>query len=251
MLTQTFYHLPGSNSLLEKALWRQGCKDWFDFLKRPDYFDIGSLKYDHWLNPLQETLKAYHEKNAHYFELILSSQNTWRAWEYFKDSCVYLDIETNGGRGEGSTTIVGLYDGDEFNCLVKGKNLHHLPEIISQYKMMITFHGRAFDIPVLRNEFPGISFPGIHLDLCPTLKQLGFKGGLKKIEDQLGIVRAEPTQGMTGFDAVRLWRLYQRTDNKEALEMLIAYNKEDVVNLKSLAEYSYHRLACLLGGAIN
>ena len=43
-------------------------------------------------------------------------------------------------------------------------------------------------------------------------------------------------EGLNGFDAVRLWRLYNRGGRgaEEARRLLIAYNREDVVNMKTL-----------------
>lgn len=243
MLTKTFYHFPGSSVLLEKSLWKQGCKDWFDFLLRPDRFQLGSLDYKAWLNPIQQSLQAYHEKDALYFDRVLGPHQAWRAWKDYRDSCVYLDIETNGSRGPGAVTVVGLYDGADFKCLIRDKDLHHLQELLSKYQMVVTFHGYGFDIPVLKNEFSGIVFPPIHLDLCPTLRQIGLKGGLKKIEEQLGLNRSQDTTGLTGYDAVRLWRSYLYSGNQRALDTLVAYNKEDVVNLEVLAEYAYEQLS--------
>lgn len=45
-----------------------------------------------------------------------------------------------------------------------------------------------------------------------------------------------------GFEAVRLWRKYCRGD-KAALKLLIDYNREDVVNLKTMMEQIYATLA--------
>ena len=47
---------------------------------------------------------------------------------------------------------------------------------------------------------------------------------------------------MNGFEAVKLWKHYER-GNKEALERLVQYNKEDVINLKPLMEFAYKELS--------
>jgi uncharacterized protein YprB with RNaseH-like and TPR domain len=54
-----------------------------------------------------------------------------------------------------------------------------------------------------------------------------------------------------GFDAVRLWRRYEDGDD-DALDLLLAYNMEDVVNLEPLAEFAYEglRSLCLDGGFV-
>jgi uncharacterized protein YprB with RNaseH-like and TPR domain len=73
------------------------------------------------------------------------------------------------------------------------------------------------------------------------LRRIGYSGGLKNIEKLLGISRSEDTEGMTGFDAVKLWRQYERGD-REALDKLIKYNKEDIVNLKTIIELTYPKM---------
>jgi uncharacterized protein YprB with RNaseH-like and TPR domain len=64
---------------------------------------------------------------------------------------------------------------------------------------------------------------------------LGLRGGLKSIEEQLGLIRDPAVQGLNGFDAVLLWKNYQWGD-ESALERLILYNTMDIVQLKPLME---------------
>ncbi|MGD9577374.1 MAG: ribonuclease H-like domain-containing protein, partial [Syntrophorhabdus sp.] len=65
-------------------------------------------------------------------------------------------------------------------------------------------------------------------------KQLKIKGGLKELEKMYGIERK--TEGVNGFKAVQLWEIYRRHGRKDALELLLEYNKEDVLNLIPLEE---------------
>lgn len=137
--------------------------------------------------------------------------------------------------------MCGLFDGVEFRALVDGNDLGQFPDIISNYSMIVTFFGSGFDLPMLQRRFPNWKPDQIHIDLCPTLKRLGLRGGLKKIESQLGISRVSEAQGLSGIDAIRLWRMH-RYGSDTALDTLIAYNREDVVNLEKLAEFAYSRL---------
>jgi uncharacterized protein len=154
---------------------------------------------------------------------------------------VYLDIETDGAAGN-AVTIIGLYDGKNYRCLIQGEDLENFRDVISHYSMVVTFFGFSYDIPVLQKQFPGVDFDQIHVDLCPMLGHLNLRGGLKKIEKEIGIERSPETQGLTGRDAVFLWRKHRTRDDANALERLIAYNKEDCVNLERLAEYAYQGL---------
>jgi len=80
-----------------------------------------------------------------------------------------------------------------------------------------------------------------HFDLCFAAKRLGFKGGLKKLELELGIERDESVQGLDGYDAVKLWDHANR-GSQGALETLVRYNREDTVNLMHIASIFYERL---------
>jgi uncharacterized protein YprB with RNaseH-like and TPR domain len=60
----------------------------------------------------------------------------------------------------------------------------------------------------------------------------GLFGGLKRVEEQLGIARR--SKGIDGWDAMRLWSRYEDGGDREALEILLAYNRDDVLNLPVL-----------------
>lgn len=241
VLTQTFCHVPGIGKRTEKALWTQGCRDWDVLLSEPDTFSYGSASRTLARRVIEESRGALDEGRYQFFAESLRASETWRAWEQFRDSCVYLDIETDGSNNRDNVTMIGLYDGRDFKCLIKGQDLENFRDVISHYAMVVTFFGTGFDLPVLEKRFRGFRFDQIHLDLCPTLKKLGIKGGLKKIERQLGLQREEGIDGLTGWDAVQLWRRYLRGDEK-ALDTLIAYNRADVVNMEPIAEYLYREM---------
>ncbi len=251
MLESTFCHVPGVGDHTEQSLWRQGCLTWHTYLRTPSAFSIGGVDRNYFGGFLQTCVDNLKKNDTRFFAQALGSREAWRAWPDFRNRAVYLDIETDGGQSGDSVTMVGLYDGADFTCLVKGVDLDAFPDVIAKYGMIVTFFGSGFDIPMLRRAFPRVRFDHLHLDLCHALKRVGYRGGLKKIEKQLGISRGAETDGLSGWDAVRLWREYQEGRDK-SLETLIEYNKEDVVNLEALAEIAYGRLrnAALLGAGI-
>jgi hypothetical protein len=61
----------------------------------------------------------------------------------------------------------------------------------------------------------------------------------KKCEKALGIDRKE-LDGVDGYFAVVLWNDYKRNKNQKALETLLAYKIEDVINLETLMIRSYN-----------
>ena len=59
-------------------------------------------------------------------------------------------------------------------------------------------------------------------------------GGFKSVERQLGIDRK--LKEINGYEAVKLWWRYVNDYDEDALKTLLEYNREDVINLKTLKE---------------
>ena len=241
MLERTFCHIAGIGPETERSLWKQGFDSWQMLLDNLSDASLGSASRQLVSRELQTSIECLSAKNHQYFRKRLRQRNAWRAFEAFRDQTVYLDIETDGTQSSNSVTMIGLYDGADFRCLIKGDDLESFRDIVSHYSMIVTFFGTGFDLPVLERRFPSLLIDQIHFDLCPALKSLGIRGGLKKIEGFFGIERSAETQGLTGLDAIKLWRRYL-ADDALALKTLISYNREDVVNLEILAEKTYEKL---------
>jgi uncharacterized protein YprB with RNaseH-like and TPR domain len=180
-----------------------------------------------------------HRGDIRFFSDRLSSGDMWRIYDAFKQKVVYLDIETSGGYlGMDEITVIGIYDGLRVQSFVNGTNLDEFEIAIAQYDLVITFNGTTFDLPFIRRWFPNICLPPAHIDLCFLLRRLGYRGGLKKIEKDIGLSREPEIDGINGYDAVLLWKAYQWGD-PGALDRLLQYNTADIVNLKPLMERGY------------
>ncbi len=248
MLESTFIYIPGIGATTETSLWGQGCRTWTDLRGNLDRYSIGTAEPGEVASYLDQSIRNLERGEHSFFRRCLGGREAWRAFPSFRNRCAYLDIETDGGHSGSSVTTIGVYDGSEFKAYVKGQNLHEFPLDIQRFGMIVTFFGTGFDLPMLEKCFPGIVFDQIHLDLCPTLRRVGHRGGLKRIEKALGISRGDQTDGLDGLDAIRLWRRYKTLRDDKALETLIAYNRDDVVNLETLACYTYDRLRRLTLG---
>ena len=153
----------------------------------------------------------------------------------------YLDIETTGLSSFSSDiTVVGIYRccgaESEFVQLV-GRDItsHSLLEALEGVEIIFTYNGRRFDLPFIYDKL-GVDLEEIfpHRDLMFDCWRCNLRGGFKAVERQLGISR-DLTE-VDGREAVRLWWRYVESFDLEALDTLLAYNKEDVVNLKELKE---------------
>lgn len=239
MLRQSFIVAPGIGPVTERRLWSEGVRDWDDLLANWKQLSFGSADRSAVVRGIERASEALAIGEHQFFARRLKIAESWRCFPEFRDKCVYLDIETDGGS---DVTMIGLYDGISYVCLTKHDDLGSFPDLISHYSMIVTFAGAMFDLPQLQRQFGGLRFDQIHVDLVQPFRRLGVRGGLKKIEKDLGIERSEAIEGLSGYDAVRLWRRYRQLGDDGALERLVEYNRADTVNLERLAEESYARL---------
>lgn len=241
MLKSTFIHIPGIGHTTEEDIWKNGILNWHDYLDKEGLLNLPLGKQRLLSQHVSASINEYENSNHTFFSRALPQKEHWRAYPDF-NNIAYLDIETTGlSHYSSQITVIGIYDGKESKFFINGKNLQDFKEEIKNYSTLITFNGRQFDVPFIASKFPEIDWNQFHIDLRYDLAKLGYRGGLKSIEHQLGLSRDEEIQGIDGFEAVRLWRRYQRGD-KAALDTLISYNKADIENLKFLAEFSYPRL---------
>lgn len=156
-------------------------------------------------------------------------------------SCAYLDIETTSlSSSDGELTVVGIYlDGGNTESFVQlvGEEITaaRLIEPMEKVRILYTYNGSRFDLPYIEAKL-GVDLTKqcVHHDLMYDCWQRNLYGGLKEVERQLGIERK--SAGIDGYMAVRLWLNYKFYDDEKALLTLLAYNREDVVNLKLLRQ---------------
>ncbi|GAB4216716.1 MAG: ribonuclease H-like domain-containing protein [Roseiflexaceae bacterium] len=144
----------------------------------------------------------------------------------------YLDIETTFA---GTISVIGIYRPDQGTIQLVGGGVRDLSlyQALDGVRQIITFNGTCFDLPVIRKRLMAhLATEYEHRDLMYICRKRGLRGGLKKVEQLLNIERA--TAGITGWDAPRLWERYEARDDQGALETLLHYNREDVINLALL-----------------
>jgi uncharacterized protein len=153
----------------------------------------------------------------------------------------YLDIETTGLSCQyAGITVIGMYvvngSDDRFVQLVgMDATSANLLELLEGVNTIYTYNGSRFDLPFIHSAL-GTDLAALfqHHDLMYDCWRCSLKGGFKAVEQQLGIPRK--LQGISGWDAVRLWYEYLDYGDCDALATLLEYNREDVMNLKVLRE---------------
>lgn len=238
MLKNSFVHTPGIGIKSEQKIWSSGIHSWDDLLKgNLSFFSL--IKRDNLKRSIEESNEQLSNLNPRFFGDLLPSNHHWRIFPEFKELIAYLDIETTGLYScSDQITTIAVYDGGSIFTYVQGENLQEFKEDIQKYRILVTYNGKCFDIPFLQSYF-GIKLNQVHIDLRYVLRSLGYTGGLKGCEKKAGIDRGD-LEGVDGYFAVFLWNEYQRNKNHKALETLLAYNIQDVVNLEMLMVLSYN-----------
>jgi hypothetical protein len=244
MIRNSFIILNRIGASKERSLWRQGILTWEDFINQEKVDGI-SRELKRYYDRELELANFHLEKEIpYYFSYRLPAREHWRLYEDFKDKACFLDIETSGLKDSSIITVVSLFDGRKTKTFIRGINLEEpiLREELSKYLVVVTYYGSVFDIPFIHRCYPSIRLTVPHLDLCFLGRRIGLCGGLKKVERDIGIIRNEEIEGITGVDAVRLWKRWSLYGDRDSLELLVEYNQADVVNLKPLAELMYERM---------
>lgn len=242
MIRSTFLHIEGIGRATEATLWRSGVRDWSEL--------VGAREVAGGRERLQREVdaseRALAELDAGFFGRRLPPSEHWRLYPDFARTTAYLDIETTSlSPFEGIVTVVSVHGGGTTQTFVKEDNLEELPSYLRKFGVLVTFNGSLFDLPFLSVHFPQLEPPAAHIDLRFLLYRIGQAGGLKRIEERLGLGNRDGVEGIRGLDAVRLWEEYRR-GNASALERLVRYNRADTVNLEPLLAYAVRELSARL-----
>lgn len=153
----------------------------------------------------------------------------------------YLDIETTGlSRHYCDLTVVGI-------ALEKGGKIKviqlveadlyeaRLLKALQGVDEIYSYNGSRFDLPFIKAKLAvDLKQSFKHTDLMYDCWRKNLKGGLKAVEKKLGINRH--LTGVDGLVAVQLWWDYTNNNNEWALQTLLEYNQEDIVNLHVLRQ---------------
>jgi uncharacterized protein len=246
MLQSTFQLVPGLGPARERRLWSAGVTHW-DAL---DDEAAGSLISSRLDPPLRSAVKdataALERGDVDRLADALPASEQWRLFEAFGADAAYLDIETGDDVwGCQSISAIGILDRTGPHLLLAGRNLEVFPELARSWRLLVTFNGLSFDLPILRRAFPDWTPPVCHVDLRHVLARLGHHGGLKRIERalaELHLARPWHLQGIDGWAACGLFRRGREGD-RQALRLFAEYNLYDVINLRTLMAYAYNAQA--------
>lgn len=236
LIKNSFIFLDRIGEAKEQSLWAQGIHNWDDFLIAEKIKGIGPKSkaiYDIMIMRAKEQ----YQNDPRGFLMNFPGKHMWRAFHKFRDETLYLDIETTEYYGD--ISMIGLGNGEDADVLVKDYNLekHTFFDKIRDFNLLVTFNGSSFDNPIITNYFlSSISIP--HIDLRHACCRAGLNADLKTVEKMVGIKRSKDLESMQG-EVIHLWHMWKETGNEEYLELLIKYNRADVMNLQPIMEHVF------------
>ncbi|HEY8684037.1 MAG TPA: ribonuclease H-like domain-containing protein [Chloroflexota bacterium] len=167
---------------------------------------------------------------------------------------VFLDTETTGlGMGAGTYVFLvgaGYLDGNEFRVkqfFLTGPGhevqfLSDLSRFLTRFSTVVTFNGKAFDLPLLENRYirhrqrpPFVDPP--HIDLLHPARRIWKRRlescSLSSLESQiLGLARSQ--EDVPGWEIPSRYFRYQRSGDSRELEGVFYHNLQDILSLAAL-----------------
>lgn len=240
MIDRTFQLIRGVGPGREKELWRNGVRTWNDL--SPNQINL-SAKLDPALRAaIDRAQAALQSRDLAVLLELLPARERWRLYPHFAAEAAYLDIETEGTHPTAEVTCVGVLWRGQVHAFVNGFNLEAFPAFAAQLQLLVTFNGSCFDVPVLERYFRGLQLPTAHIDARFVARSAGLSGGLKQLEDDLGLHRPLHLKGVSGYEAVLLWKAWRDTGSRDALLRLVEYNLYDAIQLKPVLERIFNRM---------
>lgn len=231
-IQRSFIQIPGVGTKTEQSLWGAGVNDWRSEI---DVTPVGPKTGERIVDFAERAQQALEQEDITFFASRLPSAARWRLLESFREQAVALDIETTGlDPHRDVVTTVTFHDRSGAETLIRGEDLgrERLRDQLADAGVLLTFNGAQFDLPFLEEQFD-LTIDRPHVDLRYPCHRLEWTGGLKQIEQHLGIERALPA--VDGREAIRLWQQYER-GNQAALDRLVRYNREDTRTLLPIAD---------------
>lgn len=183
--------------------------------------------------------------------------------EFDPGHALYVDVETTGlSTTPGTLAFLigyGWVEGDEFvleQLLLRNSGeeealaLVRLSEYVASAKALVTFNGRAFDVPLLqvraRLHHIALPFSGLpHLDLYPQSRRLFrprmWSSRLVALEE--GILGWHRAHAIPSHFIPSLYAEYLRSGDARPLAEVVAHNQQDILAMPRLLQVLTNRIA--------
>ena len=235
MINTSFLQFTGIGQQNIKKLHSLGITDWNAVLDQQANLPLSPKVKEQILKEIPLYIDNYEKKDLKFFAERLHAKEKWKLLAEYFDQASYFDIETNGEPYGDNITLIVCYHKNRLYKFINGDNLDAFLDLLDDVTLLVSFNGNSFDVPIVENYFHIPKIPCAHINLRWLAYHIGFKGGLKSIEKEIGIQRPRELVGINGMDAILLWMAWKKDQSKEALDLLIHYCCADVLSLQLLA----------------
>ncbi|MBR6057791.1 MAG: ribonuclease H-like domain-containing protein [Victivallales bacterium] len=236
-LRQAFTHFPNIGPVRLKMLLEAGIRSWEDIGPFPP---PELHAWNAFWPPIYQTAIECREADAandiQFFIEHLAPQDRWRLLHKHWPQCAFLDIETSGLDFDADITVISVFYQHQVQLFVKDENIDDFPDFLLTLPFIVTYNGSTFDIPKITRFFNLPPLPVPHIDLRWLCQRLDLTGGLKPIEQMLGIIRPQDLQGTDGDDAIQLWQQWQAFHAPHARYLLMKYCAADTLSLELVTD---------------
>ncbi|PZR09785.1 MAG: hypothetical protein DI536_20805 [Archangium gephyra] len=240
-LERTFQLIKGVGPWRERDLWARGLFTWADFEQAAARSVVMSERLDaELLAAIAQARAALDDNHLTALSKLVPAKEHWRLYGHFVEHAAFFDIEADG---DDQPTVVGVMDHEGIATFRRGHSLQQLPARLAKSPLWVSFNGSVYDEPALRKAFDDFPRPIVHIDLRFLIRHAKLRGGLKGVEDAIGLGRPPHLRGVKGLDAIRLWREFNFNGDLNALRLLTEYNLYDAINLRSVLEWTLWRTA--------
>ncbi len=238
---RTFQLIKGVGPQRERELWARGLETWADYEQAVEREVVLGDRLDRELREaITRARTALAANSLSELAALIPAREHWRLYGHFPRDAAFFDIEADG---DDEPTVVGVMDRQGVATFRRGHSLAQFPARLAQSRLWVSFNGSVYDVPALRKHFEAFPEPVVHIDLRFLIRHTKLRGGLKGVEDAIGIGRPPHLRGVKGLDAIRLWREWNFNRDMKALRLLTEYNLYDAINLRSVLEWTLWRVA--------
>ena len=171
-------------------------------------------------------------------------QDRWRILGTYFDRATFFDIETSGLERDSKITLIVCLHRGRLHSFLKGESLDDFLDLLDDVDLLVSFNGTSFDVPRVEDGFHIPACPCPHVDLRWLCYHASLSGGLKSIENCIGIRRPDDLLSIDGEQAGWLWNMWEQDGDHQARRVLERYCGADVLALKLLAAHLLELHGC-------
>jgi uncharacterized protein len=245
MVRGAFLHLPGIGPIRAARLHALGVRQWGDLGPQPPPgLRLGPASWTALLAAVARCDQALATCDIAFLTQTLCGPDLWRLLAAYGDRAAFLDLETDGLHYGARITVIACLWHGRLYTFVQDENLDDVLDLLQEIELLVTFNGASFDVPMIRYVFHIPELPCAHLDLRWVCYHAGWRGGLKSVEQQLGLQRPADLVGVDGAEAVELWTCWEREHSRPHRDLLVRYCGADAVALRGVAGAVLQRCGC-------